>query len=108
VWSDSDRHTGDFFSYQLKICYDILDANNDGLGLIRDAAAREHKAAANQQRYERCKADAEAYYKKQFDGMYSDIPFLLGIDLASVAIGWLLVLGLIAIVRWVRRGFAAA
>jgi hypothetical protein len=31
---------------------------------------------------------------------------ILGIDLATIGLGWLIVWGCVSVVRWIRRGFA--
>jgi hypothetical protein len=90
IWSRTTSDAADFYGHQLRFCYAILDTDK------------------NWPNYERCKDDAAKLFSFTFDQNVKGIPILIGVDLASVAIGWLLVWCVVAIVRWIRRGFASS
>jgi hypothetical protein len=99
VWSDSTRRNGDFYSSQLGMCKLILDTDNE---------SRLRTPDENWAKYEKCRADAEKLFFFEADQLYKGIPIILGVDLATIAIGWALVWFVVFVVRWIRRGFASA
>jgi hypothetical protein len=55
--------------------------------------------------YQECQDRATVDFKNQPRGEWAEI--VLGVDLATIALGWLIVWGCVAVVRWVHRGFVA-
>jgi hypothetical protein len=108
LWHDSVTQSNDSFTRFLRICDAALDMETDALKNIQDPTKRDRKFDQNMKEERDCKAQATTSFERILDEQYSGIPILLGIDLATVAMGWLLVLGVVGIVRWIRRGFAAA
>jgi hypothetical protein len=106
VWSDSNLRNGDFYSSQLRMCYTILDVANESLQYARTPEERDKRSSENRAKYEKCNADAKALFFSEADQLYKGIPIILGVDLATIAIGWALVWFVVFVVRWIRRGFA--
>jgi hypothetical protein len=108
MWFWSTGHNADFYGSQLRMCYAILDVDNETLQYTRTDEERGKKAVENQAKFEKCRSDAEKLFLSAAGQMYRGIPILLGIDLMTVGIGWLLAWFAVLLVRWVRRGFASA
>src|SRR5437016_6346166 len=85
------QHISDFYSWQLKMCYAILGTDNESLQYIKNPDDREKRQAENSAKHKRCEEQASAFFMQQADQNYNGIPILLGIDLATVALGWLVV-----------------
>ena len=77
-------------------CYRLYDAS--------DAPFPDKK------KYEACIAPIEARFMEQNEFLHSPrgVMLFVGIDLATILVGWLIAWGIIAVVRWVARGFAQA
>jgi hypothetical protein len=85
VWSDSNLHNGDFYSSQLRMCKAILDVADESLP--DNLEERNNKLDENWAKYEKCQADAEKLFLSEADQLYKGIPILLGVDLATIAVG---------------------
>jgi hypothetical protein len=108
VWSDSTRHNVDFYEFQLRMCNAIWEVANESLQSARTPEERDKRSSENRAKYEKCNADAKTLFFSQADQLYRSIPILLGVDLATIAVGWALVWFVVFIARWIRRGFASA
>jgi hypothetical protein len=99
VWGDSARQNGEFYQSQLGLCYSMEDD---------DIRMHGQLSPAGQERDQKCRADAQKFFFSQIDKQRENIPILIGVDLATIAVGWALVWFVVFVVRWVRRGFASA
>jgi hypothetical protein len=109
IWIWSNRERGDFYSYQLGMCYRLLEVNNEALQYLTPDAA-EKRRAENWVKHESCKSEASDFLRRRADEENSSaaIGILLAVDAATVALGWLLVWFFVSIVQWIRRGFQSA
>jgi hypothetical protein len=71
--------------------------------LRRDDPAYATKDAEVQRKLDKCRDDADAFFMEQ--DPRSSLWIILLIDLASIALAWLLVWTVVSLVRWVSRGF---
>jgi hypothetical protein len=57
--------------------------------------------------WKKCESDAKLQWEssRQSDGL--QLAVVIGADLVTIALGWLIVWGCVAVVRWVRLGFVA-
>ena len=86
VWSYEVRQNTTWYSSSLSLCF----------------------AMSNETDRRTCQADISKVFADQFDQNVKAIPLLVGVDVATIAVGWLLVWSIILLVRWVSRGFASA
>jgi hypothetical protein len=84
-----------------------LDYDNDALQYLRTAEERNNKQSANFAKYKECQTDAGITWKSTRPGNGLILAVLVGVDLATIALGWLVVWLGVTIVRWVQRGFAS-
>jgi hypothetical protein len=96
------RHS-DFHMWQLDNCLKIAEMRRESLQLNDPAySARDAEVQRN---LHKCSADASAFFTKQVSDLWSNVWILLLVDLASIALAWLLVWIVVSLVRWVSRGF---
>jgi hypothetical protein len=91
------RVTGvlDLYTIELIACYQPRDAT---------ASAEKHEEADQAQA--KCKDKARADHARNFDAAKTEIPLLLVADFVTVVFGWLIAWMVVAVTRWIRRGFA--
>lgn len=89
------------------VCGLILDGDNDNLQYLRSVEERNTKQAANFAKYEKCQADAQINWERTRPADRLLAAMVLGIDLVTIGIGWLLVWLVVLIVRWIWHGFAS-
>ncbi len=106
VWQESAKHSGDFYKSSLLTCGEILDTKQESLRYIEKQEDRNEKEAANVAEYEKCRGDAEKLFYREVDANYASIPIYLAIDFGIVVFGWLVAWLVVAISKWIRRGFA--
>jgi hypothetical protein len=94
------------YAADLKICGFILDSDNSALQYFR-VEGRGKQQDANFAKYQKCNADAKAKWERTRPDDRLLAPVVVGVDLASIGIGWLLVWFVVLIARWVGRGFAS-
>ncbi len=97
---------GAFHRQQLEGCYSILNAENESLQYIPKPEDRDKRQSANWAKYQKCQTAAGDFFTRQFDEQKAAIPLLVGIDLATILVGWLLAWFVVVIVRWIGRGLA--
>ena len=75
--------------------------------MLADKEELSEKLQADQDQYEKCASKAKLQWESErpADGVLAIV--VIVIDLMTIALGWLVVLGCVALGRWVRRGFAA-
>ena len=81
--------------------------DNDNLQYLRSVEERNTKQAANFAKYEKCQADTQINWERTRPADRLLAAMVLGIDLVTIGIGWLLVWLVVLIVRWIRHGFAS-
>jgi hypothetical protein len=61
-------------------------------------------------KYDVCAAEASAKLRTDYNAVrnFSSAGIVIAVDLALILLGWLIVWGIVAVVRWVARGFASA
>lgn len=108
LWIASVNHNAGLYGLRLRMCDAILDADNEALQHITKQGDRALKAFDNSMTREKCGSDAEKVFLDRDEQLYRGIPILLGVDFATVIVGWLIVWVVISIFRWISRGFASA
>jgi hypothetical protein len=90
----------DFRMWQLGNCVKIAEWRRESLQ-PSDAS----RDAQIERDLKDCSDRASAFFTKQVGDLWSNLWILLLIDLASIALAWLLVWIVVSLVRWVSRGF---
>ena len=96
------------YAQDLKICSAIEEYSDQfWQENARDKEELSEKLQANQDEYEKCASKAKLRWESErpSDGMA--IAAVVVIDLVTIALGWLIVWGCVALGRWVRRRLAA-
>jgi hypothetical protein len=96
------------YAQDLKICSAIEQYSDEfWQANARDLEELSEKLQADQDQYEKCASKAKLQWESErpADGVLAIV--VIVIDLMTIALGWLVVLGCVALGRWVRRGFAA-
>jgi hypothetical protein len=102
MFEDEISRLSDSHVRQLGNCNKIAEFERQWF-LRRDDPAYATKDAEVQRKLDKCRDDVSAYFMKQ--DPLSNLWILLLIDLASIALAWLLVWIVVSLVRWVSRGF---
>jgi hypothetical protein len=111
LWRDGNQRHADSYTSSREMCSLELDTLNKSLGpRLGNPNLKEYdrKFAENLANFEKCNAYTDKVFLSQADEFFKNIPILLGVDLATIAIGWALVWFVVVVVRWVRRGFTPA
>ena len=104
MWNSEVQSIGDLYRSQLRTCKLILDASDDSLSLEEF-----HKRSpTNWANYRSCQDSALVFFSSQAAELRKGIPILLALNAATVFVAWLIVWGIVAVVRWINRGFASA
>jgi len=114
IWHADRKEKADFYVWQLHMCSEIWDTENESLNYIQDPNERDKREASNRAKYDQCNEEARKFYAVQI-GENAGRPhwglamgLLIGVDLLTIGIAWLLAWLTISVVRWVRRGFHRA
>jgi hypothetical protein len=95
------------YTLALKTCSAIEESSNEFWRQnARDADELGEKLSDNLRKWEKCLSDAKLQWEsteRPSNGM--QLAAVLGVDLITIALGWLIVWGCVAVVRWVHRGF---
>jgi len=96
------------YAQDLKICSAIEEYSDQfWQENARDKEELSEKLQANQDEYEKCRSKAKLRWESERPSDSMAIAAVLVIDLVTIALGWLIVWGCVALGRWVRRRFAA-
>jgi hypothetical protein len=96
------------------MCSDTWDTENESLNYIQDPTERDKRETANRAKYDQCNEEAGKFYAVQIGenaGRHHwglAMGLLIGVDLLTIGIAWLLAWLTISVVHWVRRGFHQA
>jgi hypothetical protein len=92
----------------LKICSAIEEYGDEFWQTnARDSVELSEKLQVNQDQYERCASKAKLQWESERPSDSVLAIVVLVIDLVTIALGWLILWGCVALGRWVRRRFAA-
>jgi hypothetical protein len=95
------------YAQDLKICSAIEDYSDQFWHEnARDTEELSEKLQANQDEYEKCASKAKLRWESERPSDSMAIAAVLVIDLVTIALGWLIVWGCVALGRWVHRRFA--
>jgi hypothetical protein len=96
------------YAQGLKICSAIEQYSDEFWQTnARDSEELSEKLQVNQDQYENCVSKAKLQWESERPSDTVLAIAVLVIDLMTIAIGWLIVWGCVALGRLVRRGFAA-
>ena len=96
------------YAQDLKICSAIEQYSDDfWQANARNSEELSEKLQANQDQYEKCASKAKLQWESERPSDSVLAIAALAIDLVTIALGWLIVWGCVALGRWVHRGFAA-
>jgi hypothetical protein len=84
-------------------CADTFDANN-AVPQLSDGDY-DKRSSENRDELRQCEKAAAAAYRGELRTARQNIPVLLANVIASIVLVWVIVWGVIGIVRWVKRGF---
>ena len=109
VWIADVQHHDDFYISQLNSCLSILNKANEQVGSLDNPNDRA-KFDGNWTKYKDCQAKASALFGTMVDASHSApaLAILIAIDLATVLIGWVVIGGVVLVLRWIFRDFASA
>jgi hypothetical protein len=95
------------YTAALQRCSLIEDNEMNGLQYITDPDKRDKRLYAILDNEHRCKEDAALQWKstQPSDGLLAVV--MLATNLVTIALGWLIVWGCVAVVRWIRRGLVS-
>src|SRR6516165_5274515 len=96
------------YAQDLKICSAIEEYSDQfWQENARDKEELSEKLQANQDEYEKCTSKSKLRWESERPSDSMAIVAVLVIDLVTIALGWLIVWGCVALGRWVHRWFAA-
>jgi hypothetical protein len=96
------------YAQDLKICSAIEQYSDEfWQANARDSEELSEKLHVNQDQYEKCASKAKLQWESERPSDSVLAIVVLVIDLVTIALGWLIVSGCVALVSWVRRRFAA-
>jgi hypothetical protein len=98
------------YSYSLQNCRLLEDSANNGLQYF-PYEKREKRQAEISALDSKCRSDAKLEFDRTLKQRGGDgwlAAFTVIYDLISIALGWLIVWGCVALGRWVHRGFTTA
>ena len=93
------------YAATLAHCGRLLDMANDGLEGVPFGATRDKRQADSFATYQKCRADAQVQWSSSHPSDKAILSVVLGVDLASLAFGWLIGWGIALVLRWIVRGF---
>ena len=107
LWTKSVDEIIAPYRYELESCHRVLDMDNDRLQYITDPDQRDKKLNDNFAKLHKCEADAKQQWESTRPDDRQVVAGVVAVDIVSIILGWLIVWGCVALVRWVRRGFVA-
>ena len=108
LWNQFVEDTVAPYALDLKIC-SAIEQHRDEFwqAKARNSEELSEKLQANQDEYEKCASKAKLQWESERPSDSVLAIAVLMIDLVTIALGWLIVWGSVALGRWVYRGFAA-
>ena len=96
------------YAQDLKICSAIEEYSDQfWQENARDKEELSEKLQANQDEYEKCASKSKLRWERERPSDSMAIVAVLVIDLVTIALGWLIACGSVALGRWVHRWFVA-
>jgi hypothetical protein len=108
LWNQFVEDTVAPYALDLKIC-SAIEQHRDEFwqAKARNSEELSEKLQANQDEYEKCASKAKLQWESERPSDSVLAIAVLVIDSVTIALGWLIVWGSVALGRWVYRGFAA-
>jgi hypothetical protein len=108
LWETSLNDLVRPYAYQLKQCGYLIDSSALPDYLTPEMQDKLNKG--NWDRYHECEDRAKIRFEEQLRNNPDSLRLVgvLGVDLITIGLGWMFVWGCVAVVRWIRRGFADA
>jgi hypothetical protein len=104
LWTSSMRGYQDFYDFELRNCFAMTNMKRDALRA--DEPQYDQKSAKIMSEDKACTDSADESYSRELDKLYSqEIWVLLAIDVALLALFWLLAWIVVAVGHWVLAGF---
>ena len=96
------------YAQDLKICSAIEQYSDEfWQANARDLEELSEKLQADQDQYEKCASKAKLQWESERPADSVLAVAVLVIDFVTIALGWLIVCGCVALGRWLHRGFPA-
>jgi hypothetical protein len=104
LWTSSVRGYQDFYGFELRNCSAMSSMKRDALRA--DDQQYDQKSAKIIGEEKACTDNADAFFSREIDKLYSqEVWVLLAIDVALLALFWLLAWIVVAVGHWVLAGF---
>jgi hypothetical protein len=107
LWTVAVDDANRSFEFHYSLCNSLLEMANQELRIAQTQEERYEVSVAGSAAYKNCEVEAMTSFRKQVDANYKGIPLLLGVDLASVVLGWLIVPPVVGVARLIAKGFAS-
>lgn len=99
-WPVGDEN--EFYVASLRTCKSTFDDDNRILDYLQ-GQQREEREARISAKFDKCQQHSEASYRHQFASDKRQIPWVLSVDLITIALGWLSLQGILAIGGWLIK-----
>jgi hypothetical protein len=104
IWTSTNEHVGDFYGNQLRACYRIMEYAIDDAVARRKSIydpADDSKARAD---FDACDKEALRVFHIMHEETRAGFWLVILLDLASIALGWLVACVIVLTGRWVMAG----
>jgi hypothetical protein len=106
LWNQFVEHAVAPYARDLKTCSAIEQSSDEfSRANARNSEELSEKLQANQDEYEKCASKAKLQWESERPSDSVLAIAVLVIDLVTIALGWLIVWGCVALGHWVHRGF---
>jgi hypothetical protein len=109
LWNGADAEADRLRSLRADHCFSDKERSSDRLQYISDPERRKKEEVAIASTYDKCIDDVVEQWSRNhpINNLSRTGAAILGINLATIGLGWLIVWGCVALGRWVHRGFSA-
>jgi hypothetical protein len=109
LWNAAVAEADRLRSLRADYCFSARERSSDRLQHISDPDRRKKEEVAIVSTYDKCIDDVMEQWSRNHPAYNLSLSaaVILGINLATIGLGWLIVWGCVALGRWVHRGFAA-
>ena len=109
IWHRLSEDAGAPYVRALKTCLEIeVSSDEFWKEHARDPVELQQRIDEDFKKYHKCESDAGLEWKSRRSSDGALFAMALVITLATIVLSWLIVWGCVAVVRWIRRGFADA
>jgi hypothetical protein len=103
LWSSGSADRLELYEIRKSNCADTFNTNS---AVSRPSGGDyDKRSSENRNELRQCEKEAAAAFRREMRTARQNIPILLANVIASVLLAWVVVWGVIGIVRWVKRGF---